>query len=190
MKDDRGFTLIELIAVMAIMGVVITFGVIKSEVLFSYNAQEAYKKVMSTLKTEKVQVLAHSTIVGDMDVADNTTGKVSNNVKDNGVYIVFYVKGNSIYTKTYVKGKAKDEKGSKVAGKGVTIKYKLTGESTLQTLTQSEDTGLMFSYNRATGAFFPYKDGKYVEEIHVLGGSREYKIRLMKKTGKVVRHGR
>ncbi|MBD5464320.1 MAG: type II secretion system protein [Lachnospiraceae bacterium] len=189
MKDDRGFTLVELIVVMAIMGVVITFGVIKSEVLFSYNAQECYKKVMSTLKTEKVQVLAHSTMIGSMDVA-KSDGSVSDDVKNYGVYIEFYVDGNSIYTKTYVKGTAKEEKGSKVAGKGVTILYKLTGESTLQTLTESEGRGLMFSYNRATGAFFPYKDGKYVEEIHVLGGSREYKMRLMKKTGKVVRHGR
>ena len=124
MKDDRGFTLVELIVVMAIMGVVITFGVIKSEVLFSYNAQECYKKVMSTLKTEKVQVLAHSTMIGSMDVA-KSDGSVSDDVKNYGVYIEFYVDGNSIYTKTYVKGTAKEEKGSKVAGKGVTILYKL-----------------------------------------------------------------
>lgn len=192
MKDDKGFSLIELIVIMAIMGVVITFGVIKSEVIFSYNAQEAYKKVVNTLTTEKVQVLAHSTLTSSTASVTKSDGTVSDDVRDKGVYIEFYVDGNSIYTKTYVKGVAQNADGSKVAGKGVTITCKVRDGASLSdvVLSGGEGHGICFSYDRATGAFLPYKDGKYIEEIHVLGGTREYVIKLMKKTGKVVRHGK
>lgn len=204
MRDDKGFSLIELIVIMAIMGVVITFGVVKSEVIFSYNAQETYKKVMSALATEKTQVLAHSTLASAPSVHDGATGGsggVNAAVKGNGVYIKFYKDGNSIYTNTYVKGEPKYTEGKKVAGKGVTMIFKMRVGSSLVDVPISEnsgasldtdgtDWGICFSYDRSTGAFLPYKDGNYIEEIHVIGGNREYVIRLMKKTGKAVQHGK
>lgn len=196
MRDDKGFSLIELIIIMAIMGIVITFGVIKSEVIFSYNAQEAYKKVMSTLATEKTQVLAYSTLAsGTTSVHDagvGVGGTLNTAVERQGVYIKFYAEGNSIYTNTYVQGHAKYESGRKVAGKGVTIIFKMRDGSSLVDVPISENgnNGICFSYDRSTGAFLPYKGGKYIEEIHVTGGEREYVIRLMKKTGKAVQHGK
>lgn len=194
MRDDKGFSLIELIVIIAIMGVVITFGVVKSEVIFSYNAQQAYKKVMSTLATEKTQVLAYSTLASGATSVHQTGGAVDSNVHDKGVYIEFYVDGNSIYTETYVKGEEKstNQKGKKVAGKGVTMICKVRVGSTVMDVPVSggKGSGICFSYDRSTGAFLPYKDGNYIEEIHVIGGNREYVIRLMKKTGKAVQHGK
>ncbi len=192
MRDDKGFSLIELIVIIAIMGVVITFGVVRSEVIFSYNAQEAYKKVMSTLATEKTQVLAYSTLASGATSVHQTSGAVDPNVRDKGVYIEFYVDGNSIYTKTYVKGVPKSAEGKKVAGKGVTMICKVKAGSAVTDVPVSggEGNGICFSYDRSTGAFLPYKDGNYIEEIHVIGGDREYVIRLMKKTGKAVQNGK
>ncbi|MCM1160016.1 MAG: type II secretion system GspH family protein [Roseburia sp.] len=188
MKENKGFSLIELIVIMAVMGIVITFGVIKSDVLFSYRAQEAYKKVVNTLTTEKVQVLAHSKLTKTVSVKD-TFGGVNTDIQNDGVYIEFYKYDNSIYAKTYVMGVAKEEKGNKIAGRGVTMICKGAG-LTDEELVGGEGNGIMFSYDRSTGAFLPYKDGKYIEEIYILGGSRQYELKLMKKTGKVVRKGR
>lgn len=189
MKENKGFSLIELIVIMAVMGIVITFGVIKSDVLFSYRAQEAYKKVVNTLTTEKVQVLAHSKLTKTVSVKG--ASGVNADVQNSGVYIEFYIKDNSIYAKTYVMGEAKEESGSKIAGRGVTMVCKVKDGAGLtdEVLTGGEGDGIMFSYDRSTGAFLPYKDGNYIEEIHILGGSREYVLKLMKKTGKVVRKG-
>lgn len=190
MKENKGFSLIELIVIIAVMGVVITYGVIRSDVLFSYRAQEAYKKVVSTLTTEKVQVLAHSKLTKTVSVK-GSDAKVNADVKNSGVYIEFYKKDNSIYAKTYVMGVAKDANGSKIAGKGVTMICKVRNGASLtdEVLSESEGKGIMFSYDRSTGAFLPYKNGNYIEEIHIYGGSREYVLKLMKKTGKVVRKG-
>lgn len=194
MKDDKGFSLVELIVIIAIMGALLTFGIVKSEVIFSYNAQEAYKKVMSTLATEKTQVLAHSTLAsGTTAVFQNDGTTLNSDVVSKGVYIEFYVNGNSIYTKTYVQGNATSTEGKKVAGKGVTMICKVKDRSGAVTdvpVSGGEGHGICFSYDRSTGAFLPYQTDKYVEEIHVYGGSREYVIRLMKKTGKAVRHGK
>lgn len=192
MRDDKGFSLVELIVIIAIMGVVITFGVVRSEVIFSYNAQEAYKKVMSTLATEKTQVLAYSTLASTESVHLSSTGAVNPIVESKGVYIEFYVDGNSIYTTTYVKGTEKSTEAKKVAGKGVTMICKVKDGGAFRDVPVSggKGSGICFSYDRSTGAFLPYMDGKYIEEIHVIGGNREYIIRLMKKTGKAVQHGK
>lgn len=187
MKENKGFSLIELIVIIAVMGIVITFGAIKSDVLFSYRAQEAYKKVVNTLTTEKVQVLAHSKLTKTVSVKD-TLGGVNTDIENSGVYIEFYKYDNSIYAKTYVMGVAKEEKGNKIAGRGVTMICK--GDGFEDEVSGGEGDGIMFSYDRSTGAFLPYKDGKYIEEIHISGGNRQYVLKLMKKTGKVVRKGR
>ena len=70
------------------------------------------------------------------------------------------------------------------------VKDSASGSVTDVPVSGGEGDGVCFSYDRSTGAFLPYQAGKYVEEIHVLGGTREYVIRLMKKTGKAVRHGK
>ena len=197
MKDDKGFSLIELIVIIAIMGALLTFGVVKSEVIFSYNAQEAYKKVMNTLATEKTQVLAHSTLASGTTAVCENDGSITSgpgSVGSDGVYIEFYVEDNSIYTKTYIKGVATSTEGKKVAGKGVTmickVKDSVSHAVTDVQVSGGEGSGFCFSYDRSTGAFLPYQNNKYVEEIHVIGGEREYIIRLMKKTGKAVRNGK
>ena len=43
----------------------------------------------------------------------------------------------------------------KIGGKGVVINYKLD-DGTTGTLTEEEGNGLMFSFDRSTGAFLPY----------------------------------
>ncbi|MBD5544370.1 MAG: prepilin-type N-terminal cleavage/methylation domain-containing protein [Lachnospiraceae bacterium] len=194
MKDDKGFSLIELIIIMAIMSVLLAYGIFKSEVIFSYNAQEAYKKVLNTLATEKTQVLAHSTLASGTTAVFQNDGTLNSDVASKGVYFEFYVDGNSIYTKTYVKGVADSTKGKKVAGKGVAmickVKDSASGAVMEVPVTGGEGNGVCFSYDRSTGAFLPYQAGKYVEEIHIIGGTREYVIRLMKKTGKAMRNGK
>lgn len=186
MKNDQGFSLIELLIIVAIISILVGMVVVKGDVIFSYNAQEANKKVVSTLSTGKVQVLSKSKLVSsNTSVKTGTT--VNPVVEAEGVYIEFFVEGNSIYTKTYDKGTAIGEK-AKIGSKGVVLSIKLDDNSE-EVLTGGEGEGIMFSFDRSTGAFLPYKDGKYVKEIHVSGGRREYIIKLMPKTGKVVKHG-
>lgn len=185
MKDNKGFSLLELIIIIAILGVLITFGLSKSQVIFSYNAQEAYKKTMSAISAGKVQALSKSKL---------TTSSISvkESISSHGdemVYIVFYKKGNSIYTKTYVCGEAIVPDGEKIGGKGVELSYILDGGATV-TVGEGESNGLMLSFDRSTGGFLPSESNKYVREIHVSGGTREYVITLLPKTGKVVKMGK
>ena len=58
MKDNKGFSLVEVLIMVAIISLIAGFGLSKTQATFGYNAQEAYKKVVSTLSTGKVQTLS------------------------------------------------------------------------------------------------------------------------------------
>ncbi|MBQ7065634.1 MAG: prepilin-type N-terminal cleavage/methylation domain-containing protein [Lachnospiraceae bacterium] len=188
MKDNRGFSLLEVLIIVIVISVVAGFGLSKTEAIFGYNAKEAYKKVVTTLSNGKVQTLSKSQLVSN-NTPVKTGSSVTTKVKDDGVYIEIYVKGSNIYSKTYIKGIAENPDGVKIGEKGVVISYKLD-DGTTGTLTEEEGHGLMFSYDRSTGAFLPYSGNKYITELTVSGGKRSYVIKLMPKTGKVVKVGK
>lgn len=187
MKDNRGLTLIEVLIVIAIITIVSAVGLHQTEAIFGYNAQEAYKKTVSTLTSGKVKALSKSKLTSGT-VAVKTGDTVTPTVASDGVYIEFYVKGSSIYAQTHVRG-ATESDPVKIGGKGVVISYKTDGGST-GTLTEGEGNGLMFSFDRSTGAFLPYTGTEYITEMQISGGRRSYVIKLMPKTGKVVKSGR
>lgn len=191
MRDNKGFSLLELIITIAILGVLITFGLSKTQVIFGYNAQEAYKKTMSAISAGKVQALSKSKLTSNsISVKECVNAPAGSGSHVNEmVYTVIYKDGNSIYTKTYVCGKAIVEDGEKIGGKGVVISYTLDG-GTQVALGDGEANGLMLSFDRSTGGFLPSESNKYVREIHVSGGTREYVITLLPKTGKVVKMGK
>lgn len=188
MKDNKGFSLVEVLIAILIITLIAGFGLSKTQAIFGYNAQEAYKKVVSTLTTGKVKTLSKSQLVSSStSVKTGTT--VTPEVASDGVYVEFYIKDKAIYTKTYVRGVAENPDGEKIGGKGVVITYTLD-DSSSGTLQDGEGNGIMFSFDRSTGAFLPYINGKYITEMKISGGSRTYTIKLMPKTGKVVKSGR
>lgn len=188
MKDNKGFSIVEVLIMVAIISLIAGFGLSKTEAIFGYNAQEAYKKIVNTISTAKVQTLSKSRLVSS-DTPVKTGSSVTTKVKDEGVYVEFYVKGSSIYSKTYIRGIAESPDGVKIGGKGVVISYTLD-DGTTKTLTEEEGQGIMFSFDRSTGAFLPYSNNSYVTELKVSGGKRSYVIKLMPKTGKVVKAGK
>lgn len=188
MKDNRGFSLVEVLIMVVVISLIAGFGLKNTQATFGYNAKEAYKKVVSTLSTGKVQTLSKSQLVSN-DTPVKTGSAVTSQVANEGVYVEFYVKGTDIYSKTYVKGIAESPDGEKIGGKGVVINYKLD-DGTTGTLTEEEGNGLMFSFDRSTGAFLPYSGNRYITELTVSGGKRSYVIKLMPKTGKVVKAGK
>ena len=60
MKDNRGFSLVELIVVVAIMALLIGFGATRMDVVFGYSAKEARSKINSSLESLQVSCISKS----------------------------------------------------------------------------------------------------------------------------------
>ena len=112
--NNKGFSLVELIVVISIMGILI--GVIIPSVnnLFGFEAQKATGKITSLLDDTKVEAM--NRLVGEMKL-EYVEGK--------GYYITQYLD----YGKETRETKGFVQETTKVANNKVQIRYKLSNES-------------------------------------------------------------
>ena len=181
-RNDKGFSLVELVIVMAVMAILISIGVRNLGVLDTYRTRECKDKIVSALKNNKIDCLSKS----KSNTSTAYTGAKGSTVTADA-YLEIKYENKSVYVIKYLPEKNGGPTTASIAekvskGTNTTIKYKVG--STEETLADGES--LMIGYNRSTGAFLPINaSGTYCEEIIVQAGTKTRIIHLETKTGKI-----
>jgi prepilin-type N-terminal cleavage/methylation domain-containing protein len=193
MRDDnKGFSLIELIVVIAIMAILLGTMAANIGRISGYRAKECRNKVISSLENGRMTALSKSRGGSYIDATKT--------------YLVF-VKNNTNgcnYCLTVVEGQVTDVK--KVSKGNVTLKFSYTKDAADGTevgafdgpqtfgLDSASDqinaalaAGTKVAYNRQNGAFLPYDAAgtTYIYQMFATLGKYNYGITLHPKTGKV-----
>ena len=155
---NRGFSLIELIVVVAIMAVALTVGGYALSAISLANAKNCATEIKSSL--EKTRTQACSTDKG----TDKATLTLKRDSASGKVLIINY-----------------DGSSKEIGGKTVSVKYRTgTGNSDVY-----QDLGtnvLTFGFNRSTGGF---SDDTSVRQIQISSGGRTYTLTCYALTGKI-----
>lgn len=172
---NAGFSLIELVVVIAVMVIVAGIGVTWIGNLSGYRARECAGKIASSLTGAKVKSLSKQQNTGDAywELKKGSDGKY---------YVTVYYPEYNGGTMTLV------EENSKV-GKTSNIKITYTDVDGDHEVDSSNP--LKLCYDRSTGALYEGCRGAVVKDkniraITVSNGSRSYNIEIVAKTGKVV----
>ena len=172
MKRNKGFSLLELIVVISLIGIVLGVLVVRVDRVFGFSAKEARSKLYTSLESLQVSCLSKETTTATTVAGAN-------------VYMEIYQKDGLHYLR-YCEH-TKELSNVQLGPKRISIQYSLDS-SPASYVNITGTTKLRLSYNRSTGAFLPISGGaspRYVKWIVVSGGEKTYKIELMPKTGKL-----
>ena len=158
LKDNRGYSLIELIVVIAIMALIISTVFYSVIMVFSATAKSTANDIQRAIGDCKVTTMGRSSAY--MELYRDT---------DQNVYTRMNVKDSS---GTYVASEPE-----KVGTSRVYVAY--TPKGGVETELTAGDK-IEISFDRANGGF----TGDIYEKLHVQGGSKNYEIVLTELTGK------
>ena len=180
-KDNKGFSLVELIVVIAILAVMVGMFLLTTGILNVRAGKQCAKQIRHELDQVRIATMGKNEVT--MRLYVGTDGRV---------YVINTITAPKTTadwrtdpTNTY------DETEKQIGSKRVTVMFKVHGASDFEELTD----GVRFRFNRGTGAFEEIKTltdeqagiaaPYYVEEIKVIGGGQEHLLKLKKVTGKV-----
>jgi prepilin-type N-terminal cleavage/methylation domain-containing protein len=175
-KNNAGFSLVELVVVIAIIAILSGIGLYGVGQIWGYRARQCAKQVESSLTAAKVTTLGKAT-------------------KNGNIYWELSKESDGYYVNTVVlnsDSSVKSETKKKVGPSNLKVTYGSTD-------TDVAVTPLRLCYNRASGEIYDYiDDGKGGTSATTLtsttkitvknpGGTKSYEITLVPKTGKVYR---
>ena len=164
--NNKGFSLMELIVVIAIMGVVMVGGVITMGLLFSASGKEASAKLNSALIKTRTESMSKAS--ASVEVYENTA--------DSKYYVAYTISGNK-------------QEPIMIGDSRVEISYKDSNGTTTNLVAGGQP--LVISFERDTGAFKPIGTATgnlpiYCREITVVSGHKTYTITCERLTGKTI----
>jgi len=174
-KKNEGFTIVELIVVIAMLSIFIGIFAANIGQITGYNAKECYKKIASAITENKIETLSKAKETGDIYL------QIYQNATDDKIY-VRTVRDGKKATKEYT-NITKLTKRS-----GITVTYELKNGASVTTKTATEADPLNICYNRASGALVDPDDSYKVsklQKIIVSSGGYKYTIDIVPATGKV-----
>ena len=159
-KNNKGFSLVELIVIIAIMAVLTTSVITYVGMIGNSQAKKCAKELSTSLSQTKVCAMSRSK--ASMTVyADDT-----------GVYVK-YIQGDL-------------EKTEKIGNKGVKVEYRTVRNSdAFTTVGTTVDTGIKIEFDRASGACKKMSGGQYCYGFKVTAGKTSYIVNIEPLTGKV-----
>lgn len=174
-KKNAGFTIVELIVVVAMLSIFIGIFVVNVGRITGYNAKECYKKISSAITENKIETLSKAKETGD-------------------IYLQIYqdTLKDRIYVRTVRNGKSASKEytdETKLTKRsGVTVKYELKNGGSVTTKTATKNHPLNICFNRASGALVDPDDSYKVsklQKIIISSGGYQYSIDIVPATGKV-----
>lgn len=171
-KKNEGFTLIELVVILAMMSIFIGIFAYNIGQITGYNAKECYKKISTAITQAKVSTLGKAKETGDMYL------QIYRDQGTDRIYIQTVTNGKS--SSPTITDKTKITKRS-----GVKVGYQLKGSSDITDAVDGAELNICF--NRATGAIVN-TDGSAssLQYIHITAGTYKYTIELIPSTGKII----
>lgn len=158
-NDNRGYSLIELVIVLAIIAIIMSTVFYSIILIFSANAKSCANNIQRSIGECKV----------------TTMGKAD-------AYMELYRDDTGVYTQMHVTesdGTVTDEEPQKVGSNRVTVGYVQGGTETELT----PGASIEICFDRSNGGFKAGAGGLY-DEIYVRGGSKNYSITMTALTGK------
>lgn len=202
-SNNRGFSLVELIVVIAIMVIMIGFVSLSASMIFGTQAKECAQKVGARMDATKTGSMSRYNEVMVLRIlSKDVDGATRDEIKSDGIYADNFIttikkSGKSVAEKPIDDPEARRMGNAKV----VVTAYLSDGSSYVlkdahETLGSGECGAIVIRYQRTTGAFDCVGlswggtqdriDGVYLEKLTFQSGMRTYVITFVKETGTYV----
>lgn len=173
-KNNSGFSLVELVVIMALMAIFMGIFSLGIGQLTGYDAKETYKKISSAITKNKIDTLGKAKAPGSMYL------EIYKSDSDNQIYARTVIVDTDTKTETKI-----DETKLSKRGRS-TVTYEMEGGSGVEA---TESHPLKICFNRSTGAIVDLADPGTVSTlkyIRVTAGTKTYTIELVPSTGKII----
>ena len=157
LHDQRGFSLVELVVVIAIMGVLAVGGLLSMSLVFGQNVKSCYKELESYLQQTRMMAMSRA----------DATLKIY--TKSDGVYV---------YSST-------ENREVKIGKAGISVSYHDTNGNTVD-VTGATELEISFDRSSGAFKPLSVGGGvsNYCDMIKLTDGERTYQLKLVPKTGK------